>query len=99
MATADGNPSYQGRKPIHETLHDDTGDASLSETVIDAVAAAEGVEPTNADFELYRAVDLEALDALFERRSRDGRWRFEFTIDGLLVTIAGDGRVTVWGRE
>ena len=98
MATADGNPPYSGQNQLYETLHD-AGGASLSETVIDAVAAAEGVDPTDADFELYEAVDLEALDALFERRSRDGRWRFEFTIDGLLVAVAGDGRVTVWERE
>ncbi|NHN60789.1 MULTISPECIES: HalOD1 output domain-containing protein [Halorussus] len=99
MATADGNTLRSGQTPIHETFHDTAGDASLSETVIDAVAAAEGVDPTDADFELYEAVDLEALDALFERRSRDGRWRFEFTIDGLLVTVDGDGRIAVWERE
>jgi hypothetical protein len=95
MSTVDGNRPRDGRTPAHETRHDLDGPAAISQTVIEAVAAAEGVDPTDCDLELYEAVDLEALDALFDRRSRDGRWRFEFSIDDYLVVVAGDGNVTV----
>ncbi|UPV75872.1 hypothetical protein M0R89_07380 [Halorussus limi] len=82
---------------VHETRHD--GDAvSISETIIEAVAAAEGVDPTDRDLQLYEAVDLEALDALFDRRSSDGHWQFEFSVDDYLVVVTGDGNVSVWER-
>ena len=96
MATANGNWSADGPASTYETRHDSDGPAALSETVIEAVAAAEGVDPTDCDLELYEAVDLEALDALFERRSEDGRWRFEFSVDRYLVVVEGCGRVAVY---
>ncbi|MFC7081757.1 HalOD1 output domain-containing protein [Halorussus caseinilyticus] len=95
MATADGNRSRTERDPAYETRHETGGEASLSETIIDAVATAEDVDPTSCDLGLYEAVDLEALDTLFDRRSADDHWRFEFAIDEFLVTVTGDGRVTV----
>ncbi|WP_115863238.1 HalOD1 output domain-containing protein [Halorussus litoreus] len=98
MATADGDRSRDGKRSVHEMRHDRDGPAALSETVIDAVAAAEGVDPTDSDLELYQAVDLEALDALFDRRSDDRRWRFEFGIDDYLVVVEGSGTVTVYDR-
>ncbi|WP_135829880.1 HalOD1 output domain-containing protein [Halorussus halobius] len=98
MATADRNWSRGRTASVHETRHDPDDSAALSETVIDAVAAAEGVDPTDSDLELYQAVDLEALDVLFERRSGDGRWRFEFSIDDLLVVVEGAGTVRVYER-
>ena len=48
------------------------------------------MDPTDSDLELYRAVDLEVLDALFERRPSDSRWRFEFSVGDRLV--AGERR-------
>lgn len=98
MATADSNRSRCGTGPVHETRHDPDGPTTLGETVIDAVATAEGVDPTDSDLELYRAVDLEALDALFERRSGDGRWRFEFSVGDRLVVVEGNGLVTVYDQ-
>ncbi|WP_137286565.1 HalOD1 output domain-containing protein [Halorussus salinisoli] len=95
MATADGNRPHTKRDLAYETRHDIGGEASLSETVIDAVATAENVDPTSCDLGLYESVDLEALDALFDRRSSDDHWRFEFSVDEYLVTVTGDGRVTV----
>jgi len=94
MATADGNGPPRGGVPVYETHHD--GDASLSQTIIEAVASVEGVDPTDQDLELYKAVDLEALDTLFERRSSDGHWQFEFAIDDFLVVVTGSGHVSVW---
>jgi hypothetical protein len=94
MATADGNRPYSGGVPVYETRHG--GDVSLSQTIIEAVASAEGVDPTDRDLELYEAVDLEALDALYDRRSPGDHWQFEFAIDGYLVVVTGDGNVSVW---
>ena len=95
MSTIDSERSCTGSVPVHEAHHDPTGEGALSATVIEAVAAAKGVDPTDCDLKLYEAVDLEALDALFEGRSRDGRWRFEFSIGDHLVVVEGDGRITV----
>jgi hypothetical protein len=95
MSTVDGDRPREGANPAHETCHDLDGPAALSETVIEAIATAEGVDPTDCDLELYEAVDLEALDTLFDRRSPEDHWRFEFSIDDYLVVVAGDGNVTV----
>ena len=95
MATADGDGSIRGGTTVHEARHDLGGEAPISVTVIDAIAAAEGVDPTDSDLELYDAVDLEALDVLFERRSFDDHWRFEFAVRDHVVVIEGDGRVAV----
>lgn len=96
MATAEGNRPCRGATPASELRHDLDGKAALSETIIDAVATAEGVDPMDCDLELYEAVDLEALDALFEHRRPGSHWRFEFSIDGYLVVVDGDGTVTVF---
>lgn len=96
MATADGTQAFRGRSVAHETSYDGDGTAALSETIIDAVATAHDVDPTDCDLELYETVDLEALDALFDRRAPDGHWQFEFSIEGYLVVVTGDGHVTVW---
>ena len=96
MATADGNRLRREGVPVYEAHRD--GDAPISQTIIEAVASVEGVDPTDRDLELYEAVDLEALDTLFDRRSSDAHWQFEFTIDGYLVAVTGEGRVSVWER-
>jgi hypothetical protein len=96
MSTVNSDRLRVGSVPVHKAHHDPTGEEPLSATVIRAVAAAKGVDPTDCDLELYEAVDLEALDTLFEGRSRDGRWRFEFSIADHLVVVEGDGSVTIY---
>jgi hypothetical protein len=96
MATANPDSSERAVSPKHEAHHDPDGEASLSTTVINAVAAAEGVDPTHRDLQLYDAIDLEALDSLFEHRSRGDRWRFEFGVRDLRVVVDGDGRIAVY---
>ncbi|WP_162224633.1 HalOD1 output domain-containing protein [Halorussus amylolyticus] len=99
MATADGNDSRCGSSLACELHHDLDGDRPISATIIDAVAAAEGVDPTDCTVELYEVIDLEAFDVLFERRSLDDHWRFEFTVSEYRVVIDGRGRVAVHDRE
>lgn len=62
-------------------------DESMSAAVVDAIAAADGVEPTDLE-PLYEAVDPEALDDLF--RTSPGSVTFEFNGYRVTVTSAGD---------
>ena len=98
MATADGDGSCRGDSGTYETSHDADGAVALSETIIEAVATAAGADPVGCDLDFYDAVDLEALDALFEHRSADEHWQFEFSIDEYLVVVEGDGDVIVAER-
>jgi hypothetical protein len=95
MSTVESNKSRGSSIPVHEAHHDPEGSGAISETVIEAVAAAAGVDPTDSDLGFYGAVDLEALDTLFERRTCEGHWRFEFAVEDWVVVVAGDGTVTV----
>jgi hypothetical protein len=81
---------------MYSTAHD--AETPISQTIIEAVATVEGVDPLDCDLELYEAVDLEALDALFEHRSSDDHWRFEFAIDEYVVVVEADGDVTICER-
>lgn len=66
-----------------------------SVAVVEAVARATGEWPASG--ELYRAVDPEALDALFADRP-DGSARsggsFRFVVADCAVTVDADGEVT-----
>ncbi len=77
-------------------------DARISETVVEAVADAEGVPPLDLRPPLYRAVDLDALDKLFpppslERGQPDGQVTFEYR--SYEVTVRADGTVSVVGGQ
>ncbi|WP_254280112.1 HalOD1 output domain-containing protein [Haloarcula marina] len=63
----------------------------LSETVVEAVAAAEGVDPTDLSETLYPAINADALDVLFVESS--GSVTFEY--NGYEITVASDGDVSV----
>lgn len=72
-------------------------DDSLSCAVIDAVAEAEGVDPTEIP-PLYTAVDPEALDSLFQSPHAGGAagvGRVQFAYYGYDVTVSADGQVTL----
>lgn len=94
MATAETEMGYGVPAPLYETCKD--GDTSLGVTIIDAIAAVEGIDPTCEDLELYESIDLEAVETLFEQRPSGERWRFEFTAGGYTVIVDGDGFVTVF---
>lgn len=72
-------------------------DERISTTVVAAVADAEGVPPTDVNPPLYRVVDPDALNRLFETKwdsSEDGP-HVSFTYSGYEVTIRGAGDVVV----
>ena len=71
-------------------------DESPSSTVIEAVAAEMGVQPTELPEQLFDAIDADALDSLFRGRERmDGKVTFSYC--GYIITVTSDGTVTVDG--
>lgn len=75
-----------------------TPDQSTSMTVVETVANAEGVEPTELR-PLYSAIDPDALDSLFEGSADEepsflGQVQFQY--HGYEVCIDESGRVTLF---
>lgn len=68
---------------------------SVSEAVVDAVAAEENVEPENLDPPLYPAVDTDALNSVF--RTDDGEVIIRY-LDYEVVAHAG-GAVEISSLE
>ena len=75
----------------------DSDDKSLGELVVEAVAAEEGVRPTDIDPPLYEIVDPDALDSLFRSTlcapRNDGCISFSYC--DYVVTVHGSGRIEV----
>ena len=67
----------------------------MTDTVIDAVADANGVDPTELE-PLYDTIDPEALDALF-KPGVDGM--ITFTYEGHDVVVRGDANPEVDGTR
>lgn len=65
-----------------------------SVAIVDAVAAAEGVEPTELDSLSYK-IDLEALDQLLLNAAPGTCGVFCLSIAGWNVFVSGDGHVLV----
>ena len=61
----------------------------ISTRVIESIADARGVDPTELDVPLYWEIDLEALDKLCASDSDD--LAVTFTYDGTTVTVHREG--------
>lgn len=69
---------------------------TVSTAVVEAVAEAEGVSPTEIDTPLHRAIDPEALNRLFRTdRSSGGDPRVSFDYTGYEITVFGPKRIRV----
>ncbi|WP_225741346.1 HalOD1 output domain-containing protein [Halorussus halophilus] len=66
---------------------------SVSATVVEQVAAAHGVEPTELDTPLGTTLDTDALDSLVGSLSADATVSFTYT--GIEVVVHSDGYVEV----
>lgn len=77
-----------------------TNDERLSDTVIDAVAAATDTDPLELP-RLSHVIDLDALDRLYRHDDGDrrSRTRVEFAVAGCDVQVTTDGRVVVIPSE
>ncbi|MFC4450144.1 HalOD1 output domain-containing protein [Halorussus aquaticus] len=72
-------------------------DDRISTRIVTAVADAEGIPPTEVTPPLYRVVDPDALNQLFETKwaaSEDGP-HVSFTYCGYEVTVEGAGDIVV----
>ncbi|UIP01087.1 hypothetical protein Hbl1158_06985 [Halobaculum sp. CBA1158] len=70
---------------------------SIDVRVAEAVARAEGVDPTELKPHLYDAIDTEALDRVLESMEPDASVRFRF--HGYRVVVRGDDTVSVDGDD
>ncbi|ELZ18216.1 hypothetical protein NP511_12265 [Natrinema thermotolerans] len=84
--------------PLYRVSHDPAGPATLSTTVIHALADCMGVDVTDGRVALYDTVDPAALDRLFRPR-HNGSPRtggaLSFVVDGYHVTVRGDGEILI----
>lgn len=73
--------------PAHQQVRERT----VSEGVVAAIAAREGIDPLDIDRPLHDAIDPDALNALFVSRRTKGY--VTFTYFGYEVTIHNDGAI------
>lgn len=85
-----------GCTPVIDTEYGDEYGESPSEVIVEAIAAAEGVDPMELQ-PVYESVDLDALDDFFCRRGGaiDSEAVLSFTIDPWNVFVRGDGRIRI----
>lgn len=77
----------------------DTGDETVSQQVVKAVADAKGVDPLDLP-PLYDSIDPDALDALFSHAdSSSSITELSLQIAGCEVLVRGNGAVTITDPE
>lgn len=79
-----------------------TGEESnVSESVIEAIAEAEGTDPVELTPPLYEVIDPDALDRLFAATPTEERMdgRVMFSHERYEITVRGDSHVSVKERE
>lgn len=81
--------------PVYRTRYDALESSSVVVSVAEAVAAARGVAPADAEFKLRDHVETDALDGLFGHR---GEWELAFDVEDHTVTVDSDGLITVRRR-
>ena len=86
-------PACCNSTPVVGTRFDGNGDRSPSTAIIEAVAAAEDVAPTELD-PMYDALDPGALDTLLTEQ-HDASICIRFTLNGWTVFVRGDGAIRV----
>jgi len=89
--------TYDPEADAYYAEHDWDGDASLSVTLVAALAEVADADPTDLD-PLCAYIDPDALDDLFRPRfgtQRTDAGRLELAFDGHRVTVYGDGEIVV----
>lgn len=81
------------RQGTYQTSHDPDGPATVSDTVIEAIATVAEVDPTTTVIPLSDHIDPDALDALFTDCGEDVQVRF--SVCGLDVVVQSDGHVQI----
>ncbi|WP_121823112.1 HalOD1 output domain-containing protein [Halostella salina] len=73
-----------------------TRDRRVVLEVLEALAAAEGVEPHELDYSLQEHVDTDSLERLAEME--DAEWTLTFSVPDHEVTVDSDGGILVDGE-
>lgn len=81
------------RTGVYRETYDPDGPATLSNTVIEAIAEVAGVDPTQTVIPLADSIDPDALDSLFA--DTEGDVRVAFTVCGLEVLVWSDGEIRI----
>lgn len=70
----------------------------LATTIVETVAAAEGVDPLDLDVRIGDVVDPDALNTLFDSAT-DRSGRFTFPLAGYLVRVSATGEIALYRRS
>lgn len=94
-----GKETVEWRSVAHRSFDRD-GDVDLVMEIVEAVAAAEGIETRTLGSSLFEAVNVTAIEAVFFERSILGQQRHctgtvQFRYRGFRVTVTSDGQVIV----
>ncbi|WP_227380038.1 HalOD1 output domain-containing protein [Haladaptatus halobius] len=76
-----------------ELYHPDD-DRELSTAIVETVADLKDTEVTEAEFQLYKDINTDALNNLF-RKDATANTTVAFDTDDVLVTLWGDGTVKI----
>ncbi len=91
-------PSTPQRRAVYRAIHDPADPATLSTTVVHALADCLGFDVTDSRISLYDAVDPDALDTLFRPR-HDGSPRsggtLSFVVADHYVTVDSSGEILI----
>lgn len=94
MDVISDNPG--GAKGVHTVRVAADSSEPLSTHVVEAVAEVTGVDSAELGFELYDAIDADALDTLHRHAWReDGAWQLTFEVADCAVAVSSDGTVSV----
>lgn len=85
---------YRSCTPVVDVEYDRHGPNNIVETLIDALAKAEGVDVT-AIPPVYDTIDLEAIRQLFEREDGATDTLLSFTFGDWNIFVRADGRIRV----
>lgn len=66
---------------------------SVTAEIVEAIAEAEGADPTKLDFTLQNHIDTDALRLLVEHKSDS--WSITFDVNNHEVILSGDGLIQV----
>lgn len=86
---------YRGCTPVFDTEYSVDSDRSAAEVIVNAVATAAGVDPTDLP-PLYEFVDPDAVDTLFDHEGTgDASTLLCFQFDGWNVFARADGDIRI----
>jgi hypothetical protein len=87
---------YHSCEPVVDARFEKGCKGTITDALVGALAAAEGVGVTDID-PVYDAVDLDALERLFEDHggAADAEGLYSFTFDTWNVFVRADGRIRV----